>query len=182
MAVTRTPNSPYYKINPSGRVPYLACDNGVGLEGSQPVCYFLDHLDGVPMLDAPDGDVGIAYRRLEEYARSLLDGASVWLRELRRAPEDRSATIIEHERQRLDRLADFWEGEIDHPLLQGALNMPQLIRACDGEKVGRVWQPGPTAMRPGGLSSRHSPSKSLKFETVVWITYLFLASFVTKPT
>ena len=140
MAVTRTPNSPYYKINPSGRVPYLACDNGVGFEGSQPVCYFLDHLDGVPMLDAPDGDVGIAYRRLEEYARSLMDGASVWLRELRRAPEDRSATIIEHERQRLDRLADFWEGEIDHPLLQGALNMPQLTLACG--LLLEEWYPG----------------------------------------
>ena len=62
MAVTRTPNSPYYKINPSGRVPYLVCDDGVGIEGSQPVCYFLDHLDSAPVLDAPEDDVGIAHR------------------------------------------------------------------------------------------------------------------------
>ena len=105
IAATRTPNSPYYKINPSGRVPYLVCDDGVGIEGSQPVCYVLDHLDDAPILGAPDGDVGIAYRRLEEYARSLMDGASVWVRELRRPPEDRSAAIIEHERLRLRRLA-----------------------------------------------------------------------------
>jgi glutathione S-transferase len=70
IAATRTPNSPYYKINPSGRVPYLVCDDGVGIEGSQPVCYVLDHLDDAPILGAPDGDVGIAYRRLEEYART----------------------------------------------------------------------------------------------------------------
>ncbi|MDA0229154.1 MAG: glutathione S-transferase N-terminal domain-containing protein [Proteobacteria bacterium] len=140
MAETRTPNSPYYKINPSGRVPYLARDSRVGIEGSQPVCFFLDQLDGAPMLDAPQGVAGMAHRRLEEYARSLMDGASVWLRELRRAPEDRSATIIEHERQRLDRLADFWEGEIDHPLMQGDLNMPQLTLAC--AVLLEEWYPG----------------------------------------
>ena len=139
-AVTRTPNSPYYKINPSGRVPYLACDDGVGIEGSQAVCYFLDHLEGAPELDAPEGDAGIAHRRLEEYGRSVMDGVSVWLRELRRAPEDRSAAIIEHERQRLDRLADFWESEIDHPLMQGNLNMPQLTLAC--AVLLEEWYPG----------------------------------------
>ena len=139
-ALTRTPNSPYYKINPSGRVPYLVCDDRVGIEGSQPVCYFLDHLDGAPVLDAPEDDVGIAHRRLEEYARSLMDGVSVWVRELKRAPEDRSAAIIKHERQRLDRLADFWEGEIDHPLMQGGLNMPQLTLAC--ALLLEEWYPG----------------------------------------
>ena len=29
-AQTRTANSPYYQINPSGRVPYLVRDDGVG--------------------------------------------------------------------------------------------------------------------------------------------------------
>ena len=130
VAITRTPNSPYYKVNPSGRVPYLVCNDGIGIEGSQSVCHYLDHLDGEPVLHAPDDDIGIAHRRLEEYARSLVDGVSVWVRELRRAPEDRSASIIEHERQRLSRLADFWEGEIDHPLMHGNLNMPQLTLAC----------------------------------------------------
>ena len=45
-----------------------------------------------------------------------------------------------HERQRLDRLADFWEGEIDHPLLQGDLNMPQLTLACG--LLLEEWYPG----------------------------------------
>ena len=148
-ALTRTVNSPYYQINPSGRVPYLIYHSGAGIEGSQLVCYVLDHLDGAPVLDAPVGAAAIEHRRLEEYARSLLDGVSVWVRELRRPAEDRSATIIEHERQRLDRLANFWRGEIDHPLMQGGLNMPQITLACallvDEWYPGLRWRDG----RPG---------------------------------
>jgi Glutathione S-transferase, N-terminal domain len=34
-AKTRTPGSPYYRINLSGRVPYLIDDTGVGMEDSQ---------------------------------------------------------------------------------------------------------------------------------------------------
>jgi len=37
---------------------------------------------------------------------------------------------MEHGRQRLSRLADFWESEIDHRLMRGELNMPQLTLAC----------------------------------------------------
>ena len=32
-ALTRSADSPYYKINPSGRVPYLVCDDGGGIGG-----------------------------------------------------------------------------------------------------------------------------------------------------
>ncbi|MGA7086412.1 MAG: glutathione S-transferase N-terminal domain-containing protein, partial [Pseudolabrys sp.] len=34
-AKTRTQGSPYYQINPSGRVPYLVDDAGIGMEDSQ---------------------------------------------------------------------------------------------------------------------------------------------------
>ena len=37
-AKTRTPGSPYYQINPSGRVPYLVDDDGAGMEDSQLIC------------------------------------------------------------------------------------------------------------------------------------------------
>src|SRR5262249_39087036 len=40
-AKTRTPGSPYYQINPSGRVPYLVDDSGVGMEDSQLICAYL---------------------------------------------------------------------------------------------------------------------------------------------
>jgi len=145
-AITREPDSPYYKINPSGRVPYLVCEDGAGIEGSQPVCYYLDHLAGVPVLHAPEGETGVARRRLEEYARSVVDNVSVLIRELARPPQDRSAVILEHERQRLKRLADFWDGEIDHPLMRGDLNMPQISLACglllDEWYAGLNWREG----------------------------------------
>jgi len=37
-AKTRTVGSPYYQINPSGRVPYLVDDAGLGMEDSQLIC------------------------------------------------------------------------------------------------------------------------------------------------
>ena len=145
-AMTRKPDSPYYKINPSGRVPYLVCEDGVGIEGSQPVCYYLDCLAGTPVLHAPEGETGIARRRLEEYARSVVDNVSVLIRELARPPQDRSAVIIEHELQRLQRLADFWDSEIDHPLMRGELNMLQISLACglllDEWYAGLKWREG----------------------------------------
>jgi glutathione S-transferase len=44
-AKTRTLDSPYYQINPSGRVPYLVDDAGLGIEDSQLICAYLDSLD-----------------------------------------------------------------------------------------------------------------------------------------
>lgn len=43
-AQTRTLGSAYYRINPSGRVPYLIRDDGVGLEESALISAYLDHL------------------------------------------------------------------------------------------------------------------------------------------
>jgi glutathione S-transferase len=146
MALTRTPGSPYYDINPSGRVPYLVCDDGVGIEGSQPVSYYLDHCAGTASLHAQEGAAGIAHRRLEEYARSVVDCVSVWVRELARPPEDRSASILEHERLRLNRLLDFWEDELGAPLMQAEINMPQITLACglllDQYYPGLNWREG----------------------------------------
>ncbi len=68
-----------------------------------------------------------AYGRLETYARSMLDGISVYLRETRRPESERSPTVLAHEVERARRLADFWEREIGHRLMQGPLNMAQLL-------------------------------------------------------
>ena len=125
-AQTRTTGSPYYGINPSGRVPYLVRDDGVGMEESALVCEYLDRLDGKPAFQID----GWEARRLEGLARSYLDGLSVWLRELYRPQSERSPTVIRHETDRAARLADVWEREIAHPLLEGALNMVQLTLAC----------------------------------------------------
>jgi glutathione S-transferase len=126
VAQTRIPQSPYYAINPSGRVPYLICDDGTGLEESALICAYLDHLDGAPAFQPPVANRGWEARRLEALARSMLDGLAVWGRELSRPEDERSPTIIEHERQRSQRMADLWEAQIGHPLMRGPLNMAQI--------------------------------------------------------
>ena len=62
-AKTRTPGSPYYQINPSGRVPYLIDDASVGMEDSQLICAYLDGLDGKPRFHNAPHTSDWAYRR-----------------------------------------------------------------------------------------------------------------------
>jgi glutathione S-transferase len=142
-AKTRTAGSPYYTINPSGRVPYLMRDDGVGMEESALVCAYLDHLDGHPAFDLPPGWEA---RRLEALARSLLDGISVWNRELSRPEHERSPGVIRHEAERARRMVDLWEAEIDSPLMRAALNLVQLTLACalglEARNPDFRWRPG----------------------------------------
>ena len=129
-AKTRVADSPYYSINPSGRVPYLVRDDGTGLEESTLICAYLDHLEGSPSFDVSAGDRGWEARRLEALARSMLDGLTVWLREISRPENERSLTVIQHEAQRSARMADLWETEIGHPLMSGEFNTAQITLAC----------------------------------------------------
>ena len=129
-AQTRLANSPYYAINPSGRVPYLVRDDGVGMEESSVICAYLDQLDGKPLFTMPEGEPGWEARRLEALARSLVDGLAVWSRELARPADERSPTVIRHETSRSARMIDVWEREITQAYMQGALNMAQITLAC----------------------------------------------------
>ncbi len=129
-AQTRLAGSPYYRINPSGRVPYLIRDDGVALEESALICAWLDHLDGKPLFDLPANETIWETRRLEALARSITDGLAVWSRELARAPAERSPTLLQHEAQRSRRMAALWETEIKHPWMNSALNMAQITLAC----------------------------------------------------
>ncbi|HSF21245.1 MAG TPA: glutathione S-transferase N-terminal domain-containing protein, partial [Burkholderiales bacterium] len=130
LAQTRRVDSPYYRVNPSGRVPYLIRDDGVGLEESAVICAYLDHLDGNPAFDLPAGEAQWEARRLEGLARSMLDGLAVWSREILRPVSERSPAVVQHEADRGRRMADVWETEIDHPLMHGALNLVQITLAC----------------------------------------------------
>jgi glutathione S-transferase len=160
-AQTRLADSPYYGINPSGRVPYLIRDDGVGIEESAVICAYLDHLDGKPVFELPSGEQGWEARRLEALARSMLDGLTVWGREITRPQNEQSPTVLRHEAGRSKRMADLWEREIDHLLMRGALNMTQITLACalgfDARVPDFVWRPahpklcdwfGPIAARP----------------------------------
>jgi len=145
-AQTRTADSPYYRINPSGRVPYLMLDDGTGLEESAVICDYLDRLDGMPALHPPNDQQAWEARRLEAAARSMLDGLSVWGREIGRPRDERSPAVIRHEAARAGRMVDFWEREIDHPLMRGALNLGQLTLACalglEARNPDFLWRPG----------------------------------------
>lgn len=129
LAQTRKVDSPYYRINPSGRVPYLVRDDGGCLEDSQVICDYLDQLDGAPHFLRPAGEEHWETLRLEVLGRSMMDGVSVWIRELARPPEDRSRAIIAHEQARSERLITAWEPEIDAPLMNGSFNYPQMVLA-----------------------------------------------------
>jgi len=146
VAKTRAADSPYYGINPSGRVPYLVRDDGVGMEESALICAYLDRLDGAPELELPGGDQAWEARRLEALARSMLDGLSVWGREILRPANEQSPAVIQHETDRAERMADLWEREIGHPLMRGALNMVQITLACalglEARNPGFLWRPG----------------------------------------
>ena len=143
VAQTRLAGSPYYGINPSGRVPYLVRDDGPGLEESSVISAYLDHLDGNPVFDLPAGDWEA--RRLEGLARSMVDGLAVWSREISRPENERSPTTLRHEIERSRRMADLWEAEIDHPLMHGALNLAQITLACGLGLEARIqgfhWRP-----------------------------------------
>jgi glutathione S-transferase len=131
VARTRVADSPYYQINPSGRVPFLVRDKGVGLEESAVICAYLDRLDGKPTYDLPDGERGWEVRRLGALATSLLDGLSVWGREVMRPNGEQSPTVIAHETERSRRMIDLWEAEIAVPWMQqGDPNLEQITLAC----------------------------------------------------
>ena len=145
VAKTRVAGSSYYGINPSGRVPYLVRDDGVGMEESALICAYLDHLDGQPAFDLPGDGQSWEAHRLEALARSMLDGLSVWGREILRPENERSPGTIKHETDRAQRMADVWEHEADHPLMRGALNMVQITLACalglEARNPGFRWRP-----------------------------------------
>jgi glutathione S-transferase len=142
-AQTRKASSPYYAINPSGRVPYLVRDDGVGMEESAVICDYLDQLDGRPIFGLPPGWEA---RRLEALARSLIDGLSVWGRETSRPRNEQSPGVVQHEAERARRMIDLWEREIAHPLMQGPLNVIHLTLGCalglEARNPGFQWRPG----------------------------------------
>jgi glutathione S-transferase len=127
-AKTRTPDNPYYRINPSGRVPYLVSDAGIGMEDSQVICAFLDNVDGEPRFH-PAAGPDWSHRRLEASARSMLDSIAVWAREMARPESERSPTTLAHETARTERMADHFEGEVAKPELGDEASMAPWVLA-----------------------------------------------------
>jgi glutathione S-transferase len=136
-AKTRVPDSPYYQINPSGRVPYLVDESGVGMEDSQVICAYLDSFDGKPRFHDVGRQTDWAYQRLEFAARNMCEGICVWVREMARPENERSPAVLAHEAGRAARVADMFEGRVADPLLQGEPNMAQLTLAVALDAAAR---------------------------------------------
>ena len=162
LAQTRVADSPYYQTNPSGRVPYLICEDGLGLEESIAICDYLDSLNGDPFLARPAPLQALNVARLDARAGSLLDGLAVWFRELVRPSDERSKTVIGHEQARAQRLLDGWEHDITHPWMTGAFNHAQLRMLCAlafALKIrGFDWMPDRPALSRWFESMRQRPS------------------------
>lgn len=150
VAKTRAADSPYYAIAPSGRVPFLVRDDGTGLEESALICDYLDRLDGDLMFVLPGGELNWEARRLEAHARSLLDGLSVWGREIVRPASEQSAGVIRHEQDRARRMMDLWDREVGHTVMHGPFNRVQLTLACalglEARNPGLRWRTGHPAL------------------------------------
>jgi glutathione S-transferase len=147
-AKTRTAGSPYYQINPSGRVPYLVDDAGIGMEDSQLICAYLDSLDGKPRFHHPRRDSDWAYRRLEANARSMCEGICVWGREMTRPESERSPTVLAHELARSGRMADFFEARVCDPLMEAEPAMAHLTVAVSLDMAHKRGPGDPTNGRP----------------------------------
>ena len=155
---TRDPDDPMLAVNPSGRVPWLRLDDGTALEDTAVIVDYMDALGPPPRFAAPAGEGYWAHRRREAMARSMLDGVSVWAREIMRPEGERSPAVIAHERRRAARLADAFEAGI--AAWEGPLDMPRMLLFCTLDLERRVadfdWRTG----RPG-LAAWHAATAAL---------------------
>lgn len=157
---SRIPDDPMLVFNPSGRIPFLHFDDGTGFEDTDLIVEYLDRLaagnDGGrrrfarPEFDVVGADVYWNYRHREITARSMLDGVSVWGREIVRPVNEQSPGIIAHERKRALRLADAFDGLVREDVLAGQMNMVQLLLFCALNMNARLpdfdWREGRPAL------------------------------------
>lgn len=147
-AQTRQSDSPYYKINPSGRVPCLILDNGTVLEESYLICRYFDAIGKGPKLIWPPETHDWEYGRLVALSRSFIDGIAVLAREVRRPETEQSPTIVDHERARAERLVDILEAELDTPTMTGPFNLAQMILVSAIDSGSRYFDWNMTENRP----------------------------------
>ena len=166
---TRVTDDPVLTFNPSGRVPFLQLYDGTGFEDTDVIVEYLDCLAPPRRYARPEvaevsDDSYWRFRRLEALARSMLDGVSVWAREIKRPANEQSPGIILHEARRADRLAHAFEDEIGFPplaLTDDGLNLVQILLFCALDVDRRVpemkWRddcPGLLAWYEGMLGIR----------------------------
>ncbi len=94
------------QINPTGKVPTLINDHGNAFSDTRLICEELQALAEASFLAVHDH----WQRRVwEGFSIGFLDGIAVWVREERRAPSDKSESVIDLERARANRCLAYLE-------------------------------------------------------------------------
>lgn len=169
-AQTRQAGSPYYKFNPSGRVPCLVLQDATILEESYLICRYFDAIGKGPKIVWPPETHDWEYGRLVALTRSFIDGIAVLAREVRRPETEQSPTIIEHERARAGRLVDILEAELGTPTMTGPFNLAQMIMIAAVDSGSRYFDWNMTENRPKlkswaeGLRQRRSVATTSPFD------------------
>ena len=161
IARTREPGSPFYAVNPSGRVPCLVLPDGTVMEESALICDWLDESDGHPRFARPAGGDRWDFAMAEVRARSFLDGLAVWLREMKRPEDERSPGVIAHEAERAVRLLANWEADADSKWLTGDLNYVQMALVAALDTLGRLDDPPALGPRLADWHARISARPSI---------------------
>ncbi len=147
-AATRQAGSPYYDINPSGRVPCLIRDDGMVMEESYLICRYLDAIGHGPSLvwtaDTHDWEYGC----LVAQTRSFLDGIAVLAREVRRPVHEQSPAIVAHEQARAERMADILETKLNCQTLTGPFNLAQMTLIASIDSGSRYFNWNASENRP----------------------------------
>jgi glutathione S-transferase len=113
--VNRSPDNPLLLHSPVCRVPTLVHDDMV-LGEAKNICAYFDHIVGQSRFFArTDAKV---WRELafESMVVGFLEGIACWIRENRRAADERSSFLLEVERQRVERCLDHFQSAADRSL------------------------------------------------------------------
>lgn len=123
---TRVADDPILNVHPSGRVPVLVLENGTVFEDTPLIVDYLDTLSAPARFTHSADRTDWRYREIEARARAMIDGLSVWAREVVRSKAEQSPGIIKHEASRAYRLADHFETLTGDLVLTGPLTMAQI--------------------------------------------------------
>lgn len=107
-----SPNSKHSEINPLGKVPALALDDGLVLFDSPVICEYLDSLAGNPFFPMDDDERWLALR-YQAMGDGIMQAALLVTLESRRPETERSAAWMERQKAAISRTLDCLEKEID---------------------------------------------------------------------
>ena len=105
------PGSPVPGLNPLGKVPVLALDNGEALFDSPVIVEYLDALSQPAWLPAA-GEARWAVLRLEALADGMMDAVVARLLETRKTPAQQVADFIRNQEAKVARSLDYAERQL----------------------------------------------------------------------